>query len=154
MGFLQKLKVVSPEEKQYVETITSRFTDDERDMFLARYTLRRKNLITYLAFLIIPNLVFLGGFHRFYAGDKLGFWKNKIVGFIYFLSAGMCGVGALYDIFTSRRLIAERNMEIADEVRSEVIERYTSLMKTDQMRKELQNKLNSLAETSSHIVNE
>lgn len=143
MGFFTKLKAVTAEEKQYVETITSRFSDDERDMFLARYSLRRKNLFTFLV-LMLPNLIFIGGLQRFYAGDKFGSMKNNVLGVLYFLTGGFCGIGTLFDLFTCKRVIAERNLEIADEVRQQVIEKYHSLLETDKIRKELQSKINSI----------
>lgn len=143
MGFFTKLKAVTAEEKQYVETITSRFSDDERDMFLARYSLRRKNLFTFLV-LMLPNLIFIGGLQRFYAGDKSGGMKNNVLGVLYFLTGGFCGIGTLFDLFTAKRIIAGRNLEIADEVRNQVIERYQSLLETDQIRKSMQKKLKSI----------
>ena len=54
-------------------------------------------------------LFFLGGLgvHKFYLG-------NTFMGFLYMFTAGLCGIGLFYDIFTLPFQVAEANKGIPD----------------------------------------
>ena len=51
-------------------------------------------------------LLFLGslGIHKFYLG-------NTFMGFLYMFTAGLCGIGIIYDIFTLPFQVSKANKE-------------------------------------------
>ncbi len=51
-------------------------------------------------------LIFLGGFgvHKFYLG-------NTFMGFLYMFTAGLCGIGLVYDFFTLPFQVSSANQE-------------------------------------------
>ena len=51
-------------------------------------------------------LFFLGGFgvHKFYLG-------NTFMGFLYMFTAGLCGIGLIYDFFTLPFQVSSANQE-------------------------------------------
>lgn len=80
--------------------------------FASVYNARRRDPQTVL---LTSLLGFLGlsGVHRFYLGQSG-------MGILYLLTAGLCGIGTIIDIFRHKGLAMERNMQIANELMLQV----------------------------------
>lgn len=95
------------DEQVYVAQLMSEMTEEQAEHFSSVLRKRRKDETVTL----ITDLVFLIGFagvHRFYL-DQIG------MGLLYLFTWGLCGVGAVIDLFRYKTLTARYNMRQADE---------------------------------------
>lgn len=116
MGFLTTLKTITPEEKVYIDNLIENLSEDEQEMFLAKYSLNRKNIIVFLM-LILPSFFCLPGFHRFYVRDYM-------MGAAHLFTMGFCWIGSIVDAINCRKIVTKQNMMIAEGLVTEVRNKY------------------------------
>lgn len=89
-----------------LQNMTENMTEDQLTSFSASYNAKRKSPMTVL----ILDLLLGGiGAHRFYLG-QMG------MGVLYLFTVGLLGVGALVDLFRTKKLALEANTKIAQEL--------------------------------------
>lgn len=94
------------DEQVYVAQLMSEMTEEQAEHFASVLRKRRKDETVTL----ITGLVFLIGFagvNRFYL-DQVG------MGLLYLFTWGLCGIGAIVDLFRYKTLTAQYNMKQAD----------------------------------------
>lgn len=123
MGFTDFLKGFSEEEKLYISNLIENFTEDEQEMFIAKYNPRRKNGLSYIL-LALLGFVGLAGFHRFYT-------NNILLGIAELGTFGFFIVGTLVDIINFRKHVTTANIEIAENIAFEVKEYFFRLSKAN-----------------------
>jgi len=96
------------EEMQYLQSILEGMDREKAQNFAMIYRARRKDPQTVLL-LALLGFVVVAGVHRFVLG-QIG------MGILYLLTAGLCFVGTIVDLFNYRKLAFEYNRKIADEV--------------------------------------
>ncbi len=106
MGFIKYLKGFSDEESLYIDNIIQNFTEDEKEMFLSKYHVKRKTPLTYILLALLGFIGF-GGIHRFYIED-IG------MGLLEFFTIGGFLVGTLVDIINYKKNITRANFRIAE----------------------------------------
>lgn len=99
---------VEGEELVLIQNLIQGQSKEQIADFASVYNARRRDPQTVL---LTSLLGFLGvsGVHRFYLGQSG-------MGILYLLTAGLCGIGTIIDIFRHKALAMERNMQIANEL--------------------------------------
>jgi TM2 domain-containing membrane protein YozV len=106
MSILTALKGISPEEKFYVKRVIENLEDEDVELFLIKYSIKRRNRYVYV---LLAFLGFIGfaGLHRFYSG------KIKM-GLAQFFTLGFLLIGTIIDVLMSMKQCADANLEIAE----------------------------------------
>lgn len=105
---LRYLPELDGDEQIHVARLFKNFTDEQAEHFTHVYRQHRKESnITMVTALV--GFLGLGGLHRFYLGH-IG------MGVLYILTAGLCFVGTILDLFRYRSLTFDYNRKKADEV--------------------------------------
>lgn len=105
---IRYLPEIEDDEQVYVAQLMSQMTDEQAEQFAQVYRQRRKDppLILFTALL---GFVGFAGVHRFLLG-QVG------MGLLYFLTAGLCLIGTIVDLFNYKALTYRHNQRKADEV--------------------------------------
>lgn len=96
----------------YVLEMLKKMNDKQKQFFQVEYGRRRKDEGTAL---ILTALGCLGvaGIQRFYLG-QIG------MGLLYLLTGGLLFIGTIYDFVKIKDKVAERNRQIANEIKNEM----------------------------------
>ena len=107
-NILKYLPNIEGQELLYIQNITANIDPEQFADFASVYNSRRRDPQTVLLTSLIC-FVGVAGVQRFYLG-QMG------MGFLYLFTYGLCGFGSIYDLFKSKSLAFESNMQIANEV--------------------------------------
>jgi len=94
-------------ELNYLRQLTANMTDEQRRSFSMIYNGRRRDPQTILL-LTLVGFLGIAGVQRFYVND-IG------MGILYFLTAGLCGIGTIIDLINHKKLALEYNLKQAQE---------------------------------------
>ena len=83
-------------------------TDEQALYFAQGYRGRRKSTSTAYLLLLLSLLGF-AGIHRFYLG-------SIVMGIVYLLTWGFCGIGIVVDLFITKGMTTKVNMQKASEM--------------------------------------
>ena len=100
------IKGFSKEEKLYLENLIDDFDDEEKQMFLIKYKVNRRNPFVY-SILTLFGFVGLAGFQRFYS-------KDYLMGLLYLFTFGFLFVGTIYDFISFYRITFASNIKTAE----------------------------------------
>lgn len=123
MNFKDFIKGSSEEEKLYIENLIANFSDDEKEMFLAKYNTKRKNTFTYI-FLALFGFIGFAGFHRFYT-------NNMMMGLLEFFTFGFLFVGTIVDLLNFWKILSAANIQVAEVLAFETKNYYFQLNKNN-----------------------
>jgi TM2 domain-containing membrane protein YozV len=104
---LMMLPGIDPEELAVIQSITRDMTEWEQQQFVAFYRGKRKDQMTMLVLTLIGFLG-IAGIQRFVVGDTL-------LGVLYLITFGFCGIGTIIDIINIKSLTFEYNRRQAME---------------------------------------
>lgn len=102
--FMQ-LRGITPEEMQYLEQLTSGFTEQQVKNFVMLYSNKRKDPQDILLFTLL-GFVIIAGVQRFVIG-QIG------MGFLYLFTGGLCLIGTIVDVINHKSITQEYNQRIA-----------------------------------------
>ncbi|NIG52500.1 TM2 domain-containing protein [Chitinophaga sp. Cy-1792] len=92
---------IEPEEKIWLDQLTSAYTQEKKDKFLMLYQSKRRDPQSILIFTLL-GLVGFAGVHRFVT-DRIG------LGIIYFFTCGIFFLGTLIDAINYKRIAWDFN---------------------------------------------
>lgn len=104
---LMMLPGMDPDELAVVQSITKDMTEWEQQQFVAFYRGKRKDRMTMLVLTLIGFLG-IAGIQRFIIGDAL-------LGVLFLITFGFCGIGTIIDIISIQSLTFEYNRRQAME---------------------------------------
>jgi TM2 domain-containing membrane protein YozV len=104
---LMMLPGMDPDELAVIQNITRDMTEWEQQQFIAFYRGKRKDQMTMLVLTLIGFLG-IAGIQRFIIGDTL-------LGILYLITFGFCGIGTIIDIINIKSLTFEHNRKQAME---------------------------------------
>lgn len=109
---LMSLPGMDPDELAIIQSITRDMTEWEQQQFIAFYRGKRKEQLTLL---ILTLIGFLGiaGIQRFLIGDV-------VLGVLFLITFGFCGIGTIIDVINIKGLTFEYNRKQALEAASMV----------------------------------
>ena len=110
--FMRYFPFAEGEELVFLQNLTDMYDDEQIASFSAAYNARRRKPGETLLYTFSFVLGLSGG-HRFYLG-QIG------MGMLYLLTFGLCGFGNIIDLFRSKSLAYARNVEIANDVASQM----------------------------------
>jgi TM2 domain-containing membrane protein YozV len=98
---------MQPDELHVLQSLSREMTPRQQEMFISMYRGRRKEEQTML---IVTLVGFLGiaGIQRFMVGEV-------VMGIVYLLTAGFCGIGTIIDIINIRKITSQYNQQQAIE---------------------------------------
>jgi len=99
------LSGIQPDELSYLENLTDRLTEEQKNMFISIYSTKRKTTETILICTIL-GFVVVAGVQRFVLG-QIG------MGILYFFTFGLCFVGTIVDLINHRQMTFEFNQRQA-----------------------------------------
>ena len=105
---LNLLPELQGNEMMLIGNMLDEMSEKEASSFSSIYRTRRKDPQTILILCLIGFLG-IGGIHRFVLG-QIG------MGILYILTAGLCYIGTIVDLFNYREMTDQYNMQIAEEV--------------------------------------
>ena len=105
---MQYLPMLEGEEMIFVQTIMQDMDENQAMQFAQSYSARRKDSQTILIMALI-GIVGIHGIHRFML-NQIG------MGILYLLTYGLCGIGTIVDLVNHKKLTAEYNQKVAQEV--------------------------------------
>ena len=101
-----------------VGAVIREMTDEQALYFAQGYRGRRKSTGTaYL--LLLLSLLGLAGINRFYLG-------SIVMGIVYLLTWGFCGIGLIVDLFITKGMTEKANMQKASEMAMLIRSSFTS----------------------------
>jgi TM2 domain-containing membrane protein YozV len=98
----------SYEEMNFLQMYLDKMTPEQGREFAMIYSQRRKDEQTVLILTVLGFFV-AGGIQRFYLG-QIG------MGILYLFTAGLCFIGTIMDLVNNKKLTAEFNQKVAQEV--------------------------------------
>ena len=98
---------LQPEELMFVQEVMKDMTDEEQKQFLMYYNGKRKDQQTMLIFTVI-GFFGVAGIQRFVLGEA-------VMGILYLLTIGFCGIGTIIDAINIRRMTVDYNQKQAIE---------------------------------------
>ena len=104
---LMMLPGMDPDELAVIQSITRDMTEWEQQQFVAIYRGKRKDQTTMLVLTLIGFLG-IAGIQRIIIGDT-------VLGILYLLTIGFCGIGTIIDIINIKSLTYEHNRNQAME---------------------------------------
>jgi TM2 domain-containing membrane protein YozV len=104
---LMMLPGMDPDELAVIQSITREMTEWEQQQFVAIYRGKRKDQMTMLVLTLIGFLG-IAGIQRFIIGDT-------VLGVLYLITIGFCGIGTIIDIINIKSLTFEYNRNQAME---------------------------------------
>jgi TM2 domain-containing membrane protein YozV len=110
---LMMLPGIQPDEIMYVQNLTNNMTEQQQLQFFMLYPGKRKSqqdlmLLTLLGFLGIA------GIQRFIIGDT-------VMGILYILTVGFCGIGTIIDLVNIRQMASDFNRGQANQTAEMVL---------------------------------
>ena len=98
---------MQPQELMNIQAILKNYTDTEKQNFIVLYQTKRKQQQNML---ILTLVGFLGiaGIQRFVIGDT-------VMGIVYILTFGFCGIGTIIDLVNISNMTAAHNAKMAVE---------------------------------------
>ncbi|TXF90127.1 TM2 domain-containing protein [Neolewinella aurantiaca] len=106
-NLLSSLPRLDLEEQTRLETTLANVPADRHAQFISIYANRRKDPQTVL---LLSLLGFLGfaGVHRFVTGDV-------VLGIVYFLTGGFCGIATIVDAILHKKIANNHNQRMMNE---------------------------------------
>jgi TM2 domain-containing membrane protein YozV len=104
---LMMLPGLQPQEYAIIKSLTKDMSDHDQQQFLMFYSSKRKEEQTILI-LTIVGFFGVAGLQRFVTGEIL-------LGILFLLTLGFCGVGTVIDLINYKRIAAEWNQKKAYE---------------------------------------
>lgn len=104
---LMMLPGMDPDELAVIQSITRDMTEWEQQQFVALYRGKRKDQMTMLVLTLIGFLG-IAGIQRFVVGDT-------VLGILYLVTFGFCGIGTLIDVINIKSMTFEYNRNQAME---------------------------------------
>lgn len=98
---------LQPEELMFIQELMKDMTEQEKQQFMMFYQGKRKDQQTMLIFTLI-GFFGVAGIQRFVIGDT-------VMGIVYLLTIGFCGIGTIVDIINIRSMTVEYNQKQAVE---------------------------------------
>lgn len=114
MDFSDLIKGISKEEKLYLENLIDDLAEDEQQMFLIQYKLKRRNPFVF-SILTLFGFVGFAGFQRFYSRDYL-------MGLLQLFSLGFMFIGTIHDLMTFFNITLNSNIKIAEKTAFQIRE--------------------------------
>jgi hypothetical protein len=107
MAIMNLIKGLSTDEKLYLENLIDDMEDEEKQMFLIQYKVKRRNPFV---FILLTLFGFLGiaGFQRFYS-------KDYLMGFLYLFTLGLFFIGSIFDLVSFYRITFASNLKTAEQ---------------------------------------
>jgi len=104
---MMMLRDLQPEELMVIQNLTKEMTENQQKQFFILYQGKRKEQQNLL---ILTLIGFFGvaGIQRFIIGDT-------VLGILYLLTIGFCGIGTIIDVINIRSLTSEYNQKQAIE---------------------------------------
>lgn len=99
---------ITPEEMSLLQQATADLNENQLRGFQLMYMSRRKNPQDILLFTLL-GFVCVAGIHRFVLGQTL-------MGVLYVLTAGFCGIGTLVDLINNKQLTNDYNRALIYEI--------------------------------------
>ena len=98
---------IQPDELLVIQALTKEMDDTQRQQFFAFYKSRRKDPQTLMILTLIGFFGF-AGIQRFITGDI-------VMGILFFITMGFCGIGTIIDLINSKRMASVFNQQEAVE---------------------------------------
>jgi len=98
---MMMLPGLKPEELMVIQSATSGMNENQVRQFMAIYSGNRKDGQT-LLLLSLVGLLGVAGIQRFVIGQTL-------MGIVYLISVGFCGIGTIIDAVNANKMAAEYN---------------------------------------------
>lgn len=105
---LRYLPEIEDDEQLYVARLMTDMTEEQAERFADIYHERRRDP-TIVLLLALVGFLGVAGVHRFFI-DEIG------MGILYLLTAGLCFIGTIVDLFNYKALAFRYNRRQADEV--------------------------------------
>lgn len=105
---LRYLPEIEDDEQLYVARLMTDMTEEQVERFAHIYHERRRDP-TLILLLALVGFLGVAGLHRFFI-DEIG------MGVLYLLTAGLCFIGTIVDLFNYKELAFRYNRRRADEV--------------------------------------
>lgn len=107
---LMMMPGLTPEELLVIQSITREMTDTQQQQFFTFYQSKRKQQQSMLLYTLIGFLG-IAGIQRFIVGETL-------MGILYLVTAGFCGIGTIIDLVNIKSITADYNQKQAMETAS------------------------------------
>ncbi|HEX2536201.1 MAG TPA: NINE protein [Chitinophagaceae bacterium] len=104
---LMMLPNLQPEELYAIQNLFQEMSESQQQQFIMLYQGRRKEQQT-ITLLTLVGFLGFAGLQRFVLNEVA--W-----GVLYFLTAGFCFIGTIYDLFNVRRMTTDFNLKQAYE---------------------------------------
>jgi len=98
---------ITPEEMNFLQQATAALDENQKRQFLGIYAGKRRSPQDILLFTLI-GFIGVAGIQRFIVGQV-------IMGIIYFITVGFCGIGTIVDLINHKELADEYNRQMAYE---------------------------------------
>ena len=98
---------MQPEELMFIQELMKDMTEQEKQQFMMFYQGKRKDQQTMLIFTLV-GFFGVAGIQRFVIGET-------VMGIVYLLTIGFCGIGTIIDIINIRSMTTEFNQKQAIE---------------------------------------
>jgi len=102
-----RLPGIQPDELLVIQAVTKDMNDTQRQQFFAFYKSRRKDQQMLMIMALIGFFGF-AGIHRFVTGDI-------VMGIIFFITMGFCGIGTIVDLINIKKMTSDFNQKEAVE---------------------------------------
>ncbi len=107
------LSGIQPDELIYLENLTERLTEEQKNMFISMYSSKRKTTETILICTIL-GFVVVAGIQRFVLG-QVG------MGLLYLFTGGLCLIGTIVDLVNHKQMTLEFNQQQAQETMAMIV---------------------------------
>ena len=107
------LSGIQSDELTFLENLTERLTEEQKNIFIAMYSSRRKTTETILICTIL-GFVVVAGIQRFVLG-QIG------MGILYLFTGGLCLVGTIVDLVNHKQMTLEFNQQQAQETMAMIV---------------------------------
>jgi TM2 domain-containing membrane protein YozV len=104
---MMMLRDLQPDELMIIQDLTREMTDNQQKQFFLLYQGKRKEQQTLLIMALI-GFFGVAGIHRFMIGDA-------VLGVVYLLTIGFCGIGTIIDAINIKNLTSDYNRKQAIE---------------------------------------
>lgn len=104
---LMMMPGLQPEELMFIQELMKEMSESEQQQFLMYYQGKRKDSQTMLIFTLI-GFFGVAGIQRFVLGDV-------VLGILYFLTVGFCGIGTIVDAINIKGMTGDYNRKQAIE---------------------------------------
>lgn len=105
---LELLPQLEGDEMVFVQGLLNSMTDDQAMQFAQAYRTQRKDPTTTLLLTLIG---FLG-----IAGIQRFILDQAVMGILFLLTGGFCGIGTIIDLVSAKKMTWEYNMKLAQQI--------------------------------------